>query len=137
MRRVAAAPDSTPKSAAAAPPSAAAAEVAAHPAQVVPEFGRLEVGDRAGSVRIDVAVKPRSARSAVLGVREGALEVALRAAPAEGAANDELRTLLAKALDVRKTDVTIVLGASSRGKVVEVHGLGASAARARLARAKR
>lgn len=84
-----------------------------------------------------MTVKPRSSRSSVLGVREGALEVALRAAPAEGAANDELRALLARALDVRRSDVTIVLGASSRGKVVEIHGVGVDEARARLARAKR
>lgn len=107
------------------------------PPTVGTEFDRLHVGEHRGAVRLDVAVKPRSSRSAVLGVKEGALEVALRAAPAEGAANDELRALLARALEVRKGDVAIVLGASSRGKVVEVHGVAAADARERLARAKR
>lgn len=101
------------------------------------ELERLHLGDHRGAVRLDVAVKPRSSRSAVLGVKEGALEVALRAAPAEGAANDELRVLLARALEVRKSDVAIVIGASSRGKVVEVHGVTADEARARLARNRR
>jgi uncharacterized protein (TIGR00251 family) len=107
------------------------------PAAVGPEFERLHLGEHRGAVRFDVAVKPRSSRSAVLGVKEGALEVALRAAPAEGAANDELRALLARALDVRRADVAIVLGASSRGKVLEVHGVTVTEARARLAHAKR
>lgn len=101
------------------------------------ELERLHLGEHRGSVRLDVAVKPRSSRSAVLGVKEGALEVALRAAPAEGAANDELRSLLARVLEVRKGDVAIVLGASSRGKVVEVHGVSVDEVRARLARARR
>ena len=104
---------------------------------VASEFGRLQVGDFRGVIRMDVSVKPRSSRSAVLGVREGSLCVALRAAPAEGAANDELRALLARALEVRRCDVTIVLGASSRGKVVEVNGVSAQATRELLARAKR
>lgn len=131
-------PDSTPpseglsRSGSVAPPS-----IEGHPGSVGPEFGRLQIGDHRGAIRVDVAVKPRSSRSTILGVREGALEVALRAAPAEGAANDELRTLLARVLEVRRSDVTIVLGASSRGKVVEVHGVGVDEARARLARAKR
>jgi uncharacterized protein YggU (UPF0235/DUF167 family) len=107
------------------------------PVSVGTEFERLTLGEHRGAVRFDVAVKPRSSRSAVLGVREGSLCVALRAAPADGAANDELRGLLARALEVRKGDVTIVLGASSRGKVVEVHGVSAAGARALLARAKR
>jgi uncharacterized protein (TIGR00251 family) len=132
------APDSTPPSphratsGSAAPPS-----IEGHPDSVGPEFGRLQIGDHRGAIRVDVVVKPRSSRSSVLGVREGALEVALRAAPAEGAANDELRALLARALEVRKSDVEIVLGASSRGKVVQVHGVTVDEARARLARAKR
>lgn len=106
-------------------------------ASVPSEFARLHVGEVRGAIRMDVAVRPRSSRSAVLGVREGALCVALRAAPAEGAANDELRALLARALEVRRCDVSIVLGASSRGKVVEVHGVSVQGARELLARAKR
>jgi uncharacterized protein (TIGR00251 family) len=119
-------------------PSSPAVGLSDSPAvSVGTEFERLSIHDHRGTIRIEVGVRPRSSRSAILGVREGALAVALRAAPAEGAANDELRALLAKSLEVRRGDVTIVLGASSRGKVVEVNGVTAEEARDRLARAKR
>jgi uncharacterized protein len=120
-----------------APSAATPPEEGSEPVSVGSEFQRLAIHDHRGIVRLDVAVRPRSSRSAVLGVREGALSVALRAAPAEGAANDELRALLARSLEVRRGDVVIVLGASSRGKVVEVNGVTAEEARDRLARAKR
>jgi uncharacterized protein (TIGR00251 family) len=101
------------------------------------EWGRLSVNDRAGGVRISVYVRPKSARSAILGVREGQLDVALIAAPAEGAANAELQRILARALRVTQRDVTIVAGTSSRSKVLEVNGISADDARARLSAAKR
>lgn len=101
------------------------------------EFDRLALTERRGSVRVPIHVRPRSSRSAVLGVREGALEVALTAPPADGEANTELLRLLSKVLDVRKTSISIAIGASSRAKVVEVMGMDAAEARTRLGRAKR
>jgi uncharacterized protein YggU (UPF0235/DUF167 family) len=41
----------------------------------------------------------------------------------EGAANEQLIEIIAGALGVRKSDVRIVRGSSSRLKVVEVRGL--------------
>jgi len=93
----------------------------------------LVLDERAGGVRFSVHVRPRSSRSAILGVREGALDVALTAPPADGAANSELVKLLARALEVRRGDVSIVIGASSRGKVIHVNGVLPSAARSLLA----
>ena len=48
------------------------------------------------------------------------LEVRVAAAPADGAANDELIRLLAKTLDVAKSDVRIVSGETARLKRLEV-----------------
>ena len=100
-------------------------------------WASLALTERAGGVRFSVHVRPRSSRSAILGVREGALEVALTAPPADGAANTELCKLLARALEVRRSDVRIVVGASSRGKVIEVNGMKLEDARARLGGAAR
>jgi hypothetical protein len=102
---------------------------------VVTEFDRLELTERAGAVRLPIHVRPRSSRSAILGVREQALDVALTSQPADGAANAELLRLLAKVLDVRRADLTIVVGASARQKLVEVNGMTGDAARDRLGRA--
>jgi uncharacterized protein len=101
------------------------------------EWDALVLSERSGGVRLTVHVRPRSSRSAILGVREGALEVALTAPPADGAANSELLRLLAKALAVRAADVSIVVGPSSRSKVLAVNGVGAADARSRLSQAKR
>jgi len=89
------------------------------------EFERLSVVDRAGGVRISVHVRPKSSRSAIVGVREGALEVCVTAPPSAGEANSELCRVLARALGVRQSSVVIAIGTSSRKKVVEVGGMGA------------
>ena len=89
----------------------------------VGEWESLAITERSFGSRLSVHVRPRSARRAILGVREGALDVALTAPPAEGAANSELFVLLAKALDVRRGDLSIAVGMSSRNKVIDVNGV--------------
>jgi uncharacterized protein (TIGR00251 family) len=101
------------------------------------EWDRLAITERTEGIRFLVQVRPRSSRSAVLGVRDTALEVALTAPPADGAANAELLKLLARVFDVRRGDVEIAVGTSSRSKVIAIYGLDAAEARARLGRARR
>jgi uncharacterized protein (TIGR00251 family) len=79
-----------------------------------------------------VQVKPRAARSAIVAIRDGVLQVSLHAAPAEGEANDELVRLLAKVLGVRRSAVAIVVGPHSRRKVVAVATLEPHELRQRL-----
>ncbi|WP_050428938.1 DUF167 domain-containing protein [Chondromyces crocatus] len=98
---------------------------------------RLAITDRPEGVRLSVQVRPKSSRSTILGVREGSLEVAVTAPPADGAANAEVIRLLARALEVRNRDIEIAVGTSSRSKVIAVHGLNAMETRARLERARR
>ena len=86
----------------------------------------------AGGVLVDVHVIPRAGTSGVAGTRGGALLVRLNAPPVEGAANDELIELLAKALGVAKRAVTIVSGERSRRKRVRVEGIVVAVAEARL-----
>ena len=68
----------------------------------------LDAREDAGAVVFSVRVAPRASRSAVLGVHEGALKVALTAPPVDGAANAALVAFLAKALGVAKRDVVIL-----------------------------
>jgi uncharacterized protein (TIGR00251 family) len=86
-----------------------------------------------GAVTFEVRAKPNAKRSAITGVREGALEVRVAAQPVDGAANEELIAVLASALGVPRRDVRVVHGTSSRIKRVEVRGLGVDEVRARLA----
>jgi len=109
-----------------------------HPPNDLPgEWDRLEISDRSGAVRFSVHVRPRSSRSTIVGVRDGSLDVALIAPPSEGAANDELRKLLARVFEVSRRDVNIIVGMASRSKLVEINGVHPDAVRELLSKAKR
>ena len=91
----------------------------------------LAVTERAaGIVRFTVRVQPRASRSAIEGVHGDALRVRLSAPPVDGAANEALIELLAKALGVAKRDVRVVAGGASRSKVIEVEGVASARVRA-------
>jgi uncharacterized protein (TIGR00251 family) len=85
-----------------------------------------------GGIVISVRVIPRAARSGIAGTRDGALLIRLNAPPVEGAANDELVEVIAGALGVPARSVTIISGARSRNKRVQVGGIDVASAAARL-----
>jgi uncharacterized protein (TIGR00251 family) len=87
------------------------------------EKNDLSLTEKEGSVRFAVHAKPRAKRSAIVGVSQGALEVALAAPPVDGAANDELVRFLSKTLRIPKRDVTLMAGEGSRHKRIAVTGL--------------
>jgi uncharacterized protein (TIGR00251 family) len=93
----------------------------------------LEVHARGEGVRISVQVKPRASRSGIIGIKQGALIVALGARPVAGAANEELVEVLAGVLGVRRAAVTIASGVASRRKLLDVRGVSVADVRARLA----
>jgi uncharacterized protein (TIGR00251 family) len=72
-----------------------------------------------------IRVTPRSARAGIGGWRTAAdgrdeLEIRVAEAPADGAANEAVVKLLAKALGVSRAEVRIVSGATSRHKRVAI-----------------
>ncbi|WP_394844594.1 DUF167 domain-containing protein [Pendulispora brunnea] len=85
-------------------------------------------------VRFAVHARPRAKESAILGVREGALDVRLAAPPVDGLANEELVRTLAEALRMPQKSVRLVRGTGSREKQVEVDGLSAAETLSRLER---
>ena len=83
-------------------------------------------------ITLEVRVVTRSGRSGIAGARGGALLVRLNAPPVDGAANRELIELMAKALGVSRSAVSLVTGQRSRQKRVAISGIDATTAKARL-----
>ena len=73
-----------------------------------------------GSVRLKLHVRPGAKRNGISGVFGDALKVELQTPPVDGKANSALIKLLAKWLDITKSNVTIISGESCRDKVVEL-----------------
>jgi len=73
-------------------------------------------------MRITIWVQPGSARPGVSGQREGALVVRVGPRAVDGKATAAALAALAAAFGVRPHAVTLIAGATSRTKVVEVAG---------------
>ena len=67
-------------------------------------------------------VRPGSARPGVGGERSGALIVRVSARAVDGKATEAALTAVAAAFGVRRRAVTLVAGAASRIKILEVDG---------------
>jgi uncharacterized protein (TIGR00251 family) len=85
-----------------------------------------------GSI-LPVAAQPGARRDAVLGVRAGALRVAVTAPPDKGKANAAIQALLAEGLGCKPAQVGLVSGATSRQKRFRIAGIDPDALRGRLA----
>ena len=72
---------------------------------------------------VRVRVQPRASRDEIVGERNGALVVRLTAPPVDNRANEALIRLVAKRLGVAPRRITLLQGARSRDKVLEVDGL--------------
>ncbi len=92
------------------------------------------VTPRATGVRFAVHVQPRAKRPGIDGTHGDALRVRVQAPPVEGAANEAVVAVIARALSVPARAVRIAAGQSSRAKIVDVDGIEASVAHARLLR---
>jgi uncharacterized protein len=76
-----------------------------------------------------IRVQPRAKRTEIAGERDGAVVIRVNAPPVEGRANEAVRKLIARRLNVPRSAVQIVRGDSSRDKLVRIEGLSADEAR--------
>jgi uncharacterized protein len=84
--------------------------------------GGSAAGADTGVVRITVRVRPGSSHPGVGGEHDGALVVRVSARAVDGQATAAALDAVATAFGVRRRAVTLVAGATSRTKVVEVAG---------------
>ena len=73
-----------------------------------------------GALVFTVVAAPRASRTEIVGEHDGALRVRLKAAPVDGAANEELIRILAKTFGVARAGIQIISGHASRRKIVSV-----------------
>ena len=79
---------------------------------------QVEPTDDGRGCLLRVRAQPGARRYGVQGTWNGHLKVGLRSPPEEGRANEELLTLLAELLGLRRAAVGLRRGARSRNKVV-------------------
>ncbi len=88
----------------------------------------------ADGLRLAVRLSPKASAARIAGLVADpsggvALKVAVTALPEAGKANDALLRLLAETLDLKRRDLTLVLGATDRRKLVHIAGDPAALAR--------
>ncbi|MEN9767173.1 DUF167 domain-containing protein [Vulcanococcus sp.] len=81
---------------------------------------------------VAIRVQPRASRDRVLGERDGAIAIALKAPPVDGEANAALIKFIARCLSLPPRQVQLVRGHSSRQKWIRVEGIAAAAVRDQL-----
>ena len=74
------------------------------------------------SITFTVRVIPRASKSEVVGEFDSSLKVKIAAPPVDGAANEEVVKLIAKAFGRSRADVEILSGHTSRTKRLRVSG---------------
>lgn len=85
-------------------------------------------------MKLSLRVQPGTKRSALLArLASGAWKVAVAAPPVEGKANAAVVELVSELLGVKRRQVTVARGGSSRSKIIEVLGISAADAESRLA----
>jgi uncharacterized protein len=92
----------------------------------------LDLRQSGTDVLLPVAVRPRTSRNAVVGLRGGALKLQLTAPPIEGAANDACLRFLADLLGLSRARLSIAKGTKARHKLIRIADLSIEEIRARL-----
>ncbi len=83
----------------------------------------IDYSESEGTLTFKVRVVPRASRSEIVGEHDGALRVRIAAPPVDGAANEELVRLLARAFGVARAEIAIIAGQTGKLKTVRVtHG---------------
>jgi uncharacterized protein (TIGR00251 family) len=86
----------------------------------------LRITEKDGGVTLDIAVKPRSSREGVGPEQGDRLVVVVNAPSVDGKANEAVVRVLAGALGVARSAVSIVRGQTGRKKTVHIAGVSAA-----------
>ena len=84
----------------------------------------LKITKTSTGATFKVRVQPGASKNEMVGVQQDALKVRISAPPVQGKANKALVNFLAKELGVKKSEIEIVSGHTSRVKKIKVIGEG-------------
>jgi len=93
----------------------------------------IPVRETTAGVTFRIRVVPRASRCGPAGIRDDAWRLRITAPPVEGKANEACIELLAELLGVKRAQVTIIAGHTSRTKTVAVKGARAAEIVTRIA----
>ncbi len=84
--------------------------------------------------RIRLRIQPKARGNALVGLYGSSLKIRIQAPPVDGQANQALLTFLAELLGVKKSEVLLQSGTSSRDKAVLIRGIPAAEVARRLSK---
>lgn len=87
---------------------------------------------REGGVRLSVHAQPGARRDEIAGLHGERLKVRVSAPPEDGRANERIVEVVAEAFGLRRQDVALVTGATSRAKDLLLSGITLEVAEASL-----
>jgi uncharacterized protein (TIGR00251 family) len=93
----------------------------------------IAIADHAEGCVLPVRAQPGARKAGVVGEQGGALKVAVTAPPEDGRANKALLALLREALGLKRSQLELIGGATSRDKRFLVRGMTTAELAARLA----
>lgn len=79
-----------------------------------------DLGD--GIFRLRLAIQPGARKSEIIGIHGDCLKMKIAAPPVDGTANEALLVFLAERLHLKRKQVQLHSGKTSRRKVIEVQG---------------
>lgn len=82
--------------------------------------------ETAEGVYLSVKIQPRATRNQMQGLHGKELKIAVTAPPVDSAANNFLLKFLAEELNLRRSDVQLVRGETSRHKTIFIAGVRAA-----------
>ena len=92
----------------------------------------IHINDHAEGCILAVRAQPGARKNAIVGAHAGALRVAVTAPPDKGRANDAIAEVLADALGLKRSQVELVSGPTSRQKKFLVRNMTAEVLRNKL-----
>jgi uncharacterized protein (TIGR00251 family) len=92
----------------------------------------IELETTSEGVILPVRAQPGARKNSITGVHAGRLKVAVTQAPEKGKANQALLQLLAELLEIKRSQITLISGESSRHKRFLITGVDPSTLERRL-----